>query len=149
MLNLRIIYYFYVYYGHFIDEFLLELLEDVDNPKYKFYVLFKNGKSFYEEFVDSLKQAQDLDELDSIIALMDKVDNNNLPPKKFNHIVGQGKRRKDVYEFKSKHLRVYVIKKSPDFYIVLGGFKKTQEKDIDRVFRHFNVLPDYIPIKAK
>lgn len=127
--------------------FYLTRLDDVENPKFQFYLLFCNGKNFFEEFANSLIQKSDKDELDSIRALMDKVDNNNLPASKFKHIKGGKKDRKDVYEFKSKHLRVYAIKKEPDMYILLGGYKKGQESDIEKVFRYFNNLPDELVVR--
>ncbi|MDE7388408.1 MAG: hypothetical protein K2M97_04040 [Muribaculaceae bacterium] len=117
--------------------------DDVTNPKYKFYVLYEDDRSYFEEFIDSLEQASDLDEFDQIRALMDKVDNNNLPKSKYRHIKGGKSDRKDVYEFKSKHLRIYAIKMTPNYYLLLGGHKKTQDKDIDKVFRHFNDVKSY------
>lgn len=39
-------------------------------------------------------------------------------------------RRNDLFEFKKDRLRVYVIKQKPDIYIVVGGFKGSQKKDI-------------------
>lgn len=33
-----------------------------------------------------------------------------------------------------------------DYYIVLGGYKKGQDKDIDKIFKHFNNLPEDIPV---
>jgi len=128
-------------------DFYLTRLDDVENPKFMFYLLYCNGRNFYEEFVASLKQKSDRDELDSIRALMDKVDNNNLPKSKFRHIKGVKRDRKDVYEFKSKHIRVYAIKKEPDIYILLGGYKKGQDADIEKVFRYFNNLPDELVVK--
>lgn len=128
-------------------EFYLRPIDDIDNPKYDFYLLYKDGRNFYEDFLRSLKQKSDFDELDTVIALMDKVDNNNLPSAKYRHISGGKYDRKDVYEFKSKHLRIYAIKMTPDYYIVLGGYKKGQEKDIAKIFRHFNELPEHIEVR--
>lgn len=130
-----------------MDEFYLTPFDGIDNPKYNFYLLFKNDRNFYLEFAESLKQKSDIDELFSIYALMDRVDTNNLPASKYRHISAGKNDRKDIYEFKSKHLRVYVIKMEPDYYVVLGGYKKGQEKDIAKVFRHFNVIPDEIEIR--
>lgn len=129
-----------------MDEFYLTLFDDVSNPNSDFYLLYKNGRCYFEEFVESLKQKSDLDELDKIRALMDS-DISRLPPSKYRHIIGNKYDRKDVYEFKSKHLRIYVIKKNPDFYLILGGYKKGQEKDISKIFRHFNILPNIIEIR--
>lgn len=128
-------------------EFYLCPVDDIDNPKYDFYLLYIDGRNFFEDFVKSLRQKSELDEMDTIMALMDKVDNNNLPTSKYRHITGGKYDRKDVWEFKSKHLRIYTLKIPPDYYIVLGGYKKGQEKDIAKIFRHFNNIPDEIPIR--
>jgi hypothetical protein len=129
-----------------MDEFYRTLLDDINNPIFDFYLLYKNGRCYFEEFVNSLKQKSDLDELDKIRALMDS-DINRLPPTKYRHIIGGKYDRNDVYEFKSKHLRIYAIKKEPDFYLILGGYKKGQEKDISKIFKHFNQLPTIIEIR--
>lgn len=129
------------------DDFYLMPYREVNNPNTNFYLLYKNDKNFFLDFKNSLSQKNDINEFYSIIALMDFIDGNNLPPKKFKHIIGGKKDRKDIFEFKSKHLRVYVIKKEPDMYVVLGGFKKNQVKDISKIFRHFNNIPDKIKIK--
>ena len=68
-------------------------------------------------------------EMSKIVALMDNIGNVLLPSTKFNHI--QGVNRHDVYEFKSKSLRVYVVKFPGDIFIVIGGLKVNQKKDIE------------------
>ncbi len=55
-------------------------------------------------------------------------DGNRFPATKFNHI--EDSQRSDMFEFKKDRLRIYVIKQKPDIYIVVGGFKGTQKKDI-------------------
>lgn len=134
-------------YDELIDEYHLCPLDDIGNPKYEFYFLYKNGCCFCKEFIDSLQQKSDIDELAELLAIMGKVDNNNLPQSKYRHITGGKRDRKDVYEFKTKHLRLYAIKKEPDYYLVVAGYKKGQDKDIAKVFRHFNYIPDRIAIK--
>lgn len=122
--------------------------EEIENSKYDFYTLYRDGKCEYEEFVISLSQKSELEELQKIKAIMDKVDGNNLPKTKYRHI-SSGKRsdrRNDIYEFKSKHLRIYAIKGIGDYYLILGGYKKTQDKDIEKVFRKFNEVPDTVPL---
>lgn len=130
-----------------MDEFYLCPLEDIGNPRYSFYFLYKNGRCFCKEFIDSLRQKSDLDEVAELLAIMGKVDNNNLPRSKYHYIPGGGRDRKDVYEFKTKHLRLYTIKKEPDYYLIVAGYKKGQEKDIAKVFRHFNNIPENIEIR--
>lgn len=128
-------------------EYLKKYYDEIENTKYAFFKLYRDGKCEYEEFVDSLHQKTELEELQQIKAIMDKVDTNNMPIKKYRHITsGRGKkRRKDIYEFKSKHLRVYAIKTDIEYYLLLGGFKKDQEEDIEKVFKKYNDVPDNVP----
>ena len=57
-----------------------------------------------------------------------------LPKAKFRQIKGVD--RQDVFEFKRKNLRVYVVMQQPNVYVVLGGYKKGQEKDIAKLKRY-------------
>lgn len=50
------------------------------------------------------------------------------PSSKFNHI--EDNNRSDIFEFKKDRLRVYVLKQKPNFFIILGGYKDRQKKDI-------------------
>ena len=61
---------------------------------------------------------------------------------KFNHIQGGKYDRKDVYEFKKDKLRVYVILIKPNVYVVYGGYKKEQQKDIARIFNAINTFDE-------
>lgn len=56
-----------------------------------------------------------------------------LPKTKFNHIVGGKNNPGNVFEFKKNNIRVYVMLKDPDVIVILGGFKNSQKKDIERV----------------
>lgn len=67
---------------------------------------------------------------------MDSFSSNFLPSSKFRQI--KGLRRKDVYEFKNKDIRVYVLMKKPNIFVILGGYKGTQDKDINRIDNLFN-----------
>lgn len=127
-------------------EFYLCPVDDIDNQKYDFYLLYIDGRNFFEDFVKSLRQKSELDEMDTIMALMDKVDNNNLPTSKYRHITGGKYDRKDVWEFKSKHLRIYTLyntaAKSNRFGTqdkpnknVIRTWATTQEKSIQRISR--------------
>lgn len=131
-----------------IDEYLLKPYVEPNNPKISFYILYKNQKSFFEEFINSLNQTLDIKEYNKILALMGAVCNMPLPFEKFHSIKPNNKGdRTDVWEFKSKHLRVYVIRKDPDFYIVMAGYKKGQDADIEKIYRMFNCLPDSIKVE--
>lgn len=56
---------------------------------------------------------------------------NPLPNTKFRDVTPKGGIVKE-YEFKSKHLRLYAIKKDNGKIIVLGGLKTTQDADFKR-----------------
>lgn len=104
--------------------------EDVNNPQYRFYKLYVDGVCQFEQFIEEISQnAADVKLFSALIAYMDNLtDSNRFPATKFNHI--EDSRRCDMFEFKKDRLRIYVIKQKPDIYIVVGGFKVTQKKDI-------------------
>ena len=66
---------------------------------------------------------------------------STLPVNKFNSI----KKEKNVigYEFKKDDLRVYCVKKEPNVIVILGGYKKNQEQDIDKFIRLINDAQSY------
>lgn len=124
--------------------------EPVSNPRLKFYKLYKDGVCFYDEFLEDLdhKYKSLKKELNKIHALMDMVGNVPLPIKKFRHIHPNSKGdRGDIWEFKTDHLRVYVVRQEPDIYIVVGGFKNDQERAIEKVFKQFGNLPEKLKIE--
>lgn len=46
-------------------------------------------------------------------------------------------KRDDVYEFKKDDIRIYVIKKYPSIFVILGAYKGTQDKNISRINKLF------------
>ncbi len=58
-------------------------------------------------------------------------DNKLVPQEKFRHI--KGLKCNEVFEFKKDRLRVYVVKRSPQMLLILGGYKTEQENDIKRI----------------
>lgn len=118
------------------NNYTISRFEPVNNKEYNFYEVSVNGKCLYQEFVKGLS-TRDLKKLINIYAYMDCLSPSNLlPSSKFRQI--KGLRRNDVYEFKKNDLRIYVIKKRPDIYVVLGGYKGSQDKDINRIDNLFN-----------
>ena len=82
------------------------------------------------------KHSQYQTELEMIFLYMQYVaDGRSLNDTKFRDITPKGETVKE-YEFKSKHLRIYAIKKPNGKIIVLGGLKTTQKAD----FRRFRSL---------
>jgi len=55
----------------------------------------------------------------------------NLPSEKKKDITPENEDIKE-YEYRTKHLRIYAIKKKGGKIIILGGFKNRQKKDIKR-----------------
>lgn len=108
----------------------LERLDLIKNENgYTFYKLKVNGKWQVDEFEKDISKNKDLiNELTAIYALMDFYTDSPKPPHtKFRQF--KINKRTDIYEFKSKSIRVYVIKKDKAFYVIRAGLKKNQEKD--------------------
>ena len=104
--------------------------EDVNNPQYKFLKLYVDGVCQFDKFLEDIElNKNDKKLFNYIIRYMDCIcDQIRFPASKFNHIEDDG--RSDIFEFKKDRLRVYVIKQKPNFFIVIGGYKGTQKKDI-------------------
>lgn len=104
-----------------------------------------NGKQqgFDELTIDNIGQLEAFSEkiterygseLDAIFLYMQRVaDGDSLPANKFKDVTPQKEKVKE-YEFKSKHLRVYAIKKENGKIVILGGYKNTQAEDF-KTFR--------------
>lgn len=118
------------------NKYAISRFEPVNNKEYSFYEVSVNGKCLYQEFIKGLS-TRDTKKLMNIYACMDSLSPSNLlPASKFRQI--KGLKRNDVYEFKKNDIRIYVIKKKPNIYVVLGGYKGSQDKDINRIDKLFN-----------
>lgn len=95
-----------------------------------------DGVGQFELFENMLRSeyGRYISELRTMISYMEYVANgNSLAQDKFKDVTPEGELVKE-YEFKSKHLRVYAIKKANDKIIILGGLKTTQKFDF-QLFR--------------
>lgn len=111
--------------------------EYVNNKDCRFYEASVNGKYLYQEFLLGLKDKKnDLRKLNSIYAYMDKFGALLLPKTKFRYI--GDKQHPDLYEFKKNDIRVYVIMRKPNVFVVLGGYKGEQNSGIKRIKKLFN-----------
>lgn len=115
-----------------MSNFAIELVKQVRvDGKITFYKLLEDDVCLFDEFCEEVEQ-NDKEKmlLEYIFAYMDYVAQNDdmLPSTKLNSIKEKGK--VIGYEFKKKELRVYFIKKKPNAYIVLGGYKSNQDKDV-------------------
>lgn len=107
----------------------------VNNPNgYSFKKMYIDGTCQFDEFCEEVRASKnEYKNLVAIIALMQCFSNILLPKEKFRQIKDLD--RNDIYEFKKKGLRVYVLLCKPDVVIILGGYKKNQKKDISRLKR--------------
>ena len=71
--------------------------------------------------------------------------NQKLPKEKFRPI--KSIKRKNVYEFKKNNIRVYVLMQEPDMFVILGGYKADQKKDIHKVDLYTKELPEILTIQ--
>lgn len=112
--------------------FALEKLEAIkDDGHLSFYKVSIDGICQFNKFCAEIaKSPEDQKKLKKIYAYMNHMSESNgmLPKKKFNSI--QNKQKVFGHEFKDDNLRVYVLKKDPNIFIILGGYKKNQNKDI-------------------
>ncbi len=114
--------------------FAQEKIDEVKEGKLVFYKLRVDGICLYDEFCEKMeKNPSCLKSLNMIRAYMNFIAESDkiLPKAKFNSI----KEKNNVigYEFKHKELRVYIVKREPNVYVVLGGIKSSQEKDIAKL----------------
>ena len=124
-----------------MPEFSTKQFDLANNPEYTYYKLYVDGKCAFDDFFEEVERnIADKKSLESIIAYMDSLGALMIPRTKFNHI--EGCKRKDLFEFKKDRLRVYVINQIPNIYIVMGGYKTTQKKDISKLIHKTKDFPE-------
>lgn len=131
--------------------FAVKLLESVrGDGRLKFYKLLENGKAQIDSFYDEICVDKKLEkDFNVILTYMNFVAMNDglLPKEKINAIKDGDK--EIAIEFKKKDLRVYCVKKAPNVYVIMGGFKKNQKKDIERIKRILNDCGDFEKLEIK
>lgn len=106
---------------------------------YSFKKMYIDGTCQFDEFYEEVHASKnEYKDMAGIIALMECFSGTLLPKEKFRQIKDLD--RNDIYEFKKKGLRVYVLLCKPDVVIILGGYKKNQKKDINRLKRKLTNL---------
>lgn len=109
--------------------FELEIVKEIRGCQ-RFDKLKIDGISPIDIFTDNLEKQYET-EMDSIYLYMDSVANmKSLPYSKFHPLDTNNVDGYKEYEFKTKHLRVYVIKQPGGKIIVMGGYKNSQKRDI-------------------
>jgi len=125
--------------------FAVELMEEVKGSKH-FYRLIVDDVCLLDAFEKELNggNCRYNSEYRAIVARMQMVSENNLLPKELLNTIRFSGAPCHCCEFKSKHLRVYVFVNQNAYYVVMGGFKTNQDKDIKRfssiVIEYFSQL---------
>jgi putative component of toxin-antitoxin plasmid stabilization module len=107
-------------------KFALEKIESVKGKQtFMQLTIYKHG--VLNEFENDLKDTTYLTEYKTILAYMNFYSNNNrLPKTKFRMI------EKGLYEFKTKHLRIYCTSMHDGSIVILCGYKNEQDEDITK-----------------
>lgn len=124
--------------------FAVELFESIrKDGRLKFYKLLEDGKAQIDSFYDELcADKKLLKDFNVILTCMNIVADNDyiLPKEKVNSIKDGDK--EIAIEFKKNELRVYCVKKAPNVFVVYGGYKKNQKKDIEKLKRLLKDIGD-------
>ena len=109
-------------------------MKEVKGSIQKFEKLSINAEFLIDVFETEISiNPQYLSEYKTILSYMNLyADRVHLPISKFRELKG-GKGGIKEYEFKSKQLRVYVCSIPGGKLVVMGGYKKTQKDDINRL----------------
>lgn len=112
--------------------FALRKIESIDG-KQTIDKLIINEKCQFDEFEEKIyKQGRFVNQLGMLYTYLEFASNGEkLPITHFRDITPENEKIKE-YEIKTKHLRIYAIKKDNGKIIVLGGFKNSQKKDINK-----------------
>lgn len=93
--------------------------------------LIRGKKCLLDEFIEDIEGTNEEDELATLYQIIEDVANCKQHPKAKKLKLGK---KIDGFEAKSKHLRLYyVIEKETGVVLVIGGKKKNQPKDIERL----------------
>ena len=120
-------------------KFVSKLIQDV-SIHVSIYYLEINGKNLFEEFFEqncSKKEYRNqFGQIQNILMTLGLNETEKLPPTKFK-VLKRNKSDTIVdYEIKTKDFRIYLFRDdNSSKVIVLGGFKKNQKKDIEKLRR--------------
>jgi putative component of toxin-antitoxin plasmid stabilization module len=88
-----------------------------------------DGEGQLDIFEKDLADTTYKSEFKTLLTYMEYLGNNgSLPKTKFRDVTPKGEKVKE-YEFKSKHLRIYVVQQINGKIVILGGYKSSQDKD--------------------
>lgn len=114
-----------------MPKFALRRIQAINGRQQEFDELTIDEVGQLDFFSQQLEEQYE-SELDALFQYMQYVaDGGTLPKNKFKDVTPRKEKVKE-YEFKSKHLRVYAIKKENGKIVILGGYKNTQEEDFKK-----------------
>ena len=115
---------------------LIENNEKGIDEKIPFYKLFINKRCDFDKFYSEIYNSNLKPQLIQIITRLKTISEGNqhtLPKQKFHQLKRDKSDKFIDYEIKTKNLRLYFFKDNDSRIIVLGGKKKEQVKDLDRM----------------
>lgn len=114
----------------------IELKLDEGEIECPFYSITINGRNKFDEFKKLCNKNNFEDEYIKILSLIitiAKGEEYKLPQTKLKQLKRGKKDKIPDFELKTKHLRLYFIKESNNRIIIIGGKKKDQPKDINKL----------------
>lgn len=112
--------------------FTVARISQFDSTIQRVYKLIRDGKCLLDPFIEEHEDSNLEGELTVIYQIIEDVANCKVHPK--CRKLQLGKSRIQGYEAKSKHLRTYFFhEKGTGQIVVIGGTKKNQVQDIDRL----------------
>lgn len=114
--------------------FATEIMEEVEGCQQTFQKLSVDGRCLFDEFeIEVSRDTTYFSEFKTLLSYMNYVANGqSLPETKFRIIKGNSSSLKQ-YEFKSKHLRIYVCPTHGGKLVIMGGYKKNQTSDLSKL----------------
>lgn len=117
-----------------MNDYCTRKFDLIHNESYTYYKLYINNKCQFDEFCEEVKRrVLDNESLQAIYGYMELLGALPLPESK--HRIIKDAEQRDIWEFKKNNIRVYVVKTLKEVYIVMGGYKADQKRDIERVRR--------------
>ena len=121
-----------------MPNFELEKIETIKDGDLFVRKLFRNDRCYYDDFCDKIENGrlrQFNSEFLSILSKIQIIATDGLKWALNFKWINKIKSGKKIiaYEIRTKHLRLYFIEKEPGIIIILGGLKKSQEKDINQL----------------
>lgn len=124
--------------------FALSNIEAVKGP-IPFTKLVVDGVCLLDEFEEQIKNVkQQRSEFTTLVSYMDLVSQGHLLPEKKYRVIHSTISDVHQFELKSKHLRIYGFELPDKRVIVTAGYKRQQDKDIQKFTR---LVKEYLESK--